>query len=115
MLNHSRLLECAQRHPRRAATAVILTLTLAGLSGLLALPREQPRASHLMPTRLIEQRQREIVVYITRTGQKFHTQRCDYLRASKFETSLYDALKRGYEACSACRARRVLRETEEGD
>ncbi len=44
-----------------------------------------------------------VTVYITRTGEKYHTGGCQYLRKSKIAISLSDAKARGYDACSRCR------------
>ncbi len=41
-------------------------------------------------------------VYITRTGTKYHDAYCRYLRQSKIEIKLKDAIARGYDACSVC-------------
>ncbi|HMG88832.1 MAG TPA: hypothetical protein VK589_02195 [Chryseolinea sp.] len=43
------------------------------------------------------------VVYITRTGEKYHTSTCQYLRQSKIEIELAKAKERGYSACSVCK------------
>lgn len=43
------------------------------------------------------------VVYITRTGECYHTGECRFLQKSKIETTLADALARGYRACKVCR------------
>lgn len=42
------------------------------------------------------------VVYITRTGKKYHIEGCNYLKGSKIPISLEDACKRGYAPCSRC-------------
>ncbi len=42
-------------------------------------------------------------VYITNTGDKFHTGSCRYLRESKIPISRSDAVDRGYTACKVCR------------
>ncbi len=42
-------------------------------------------------------------VYITRTGKKYHRGTCRYLRRSKIEISLLDAVERGYTPCSVCK------------
>lgn len=44
-----------------------------------------------------------IVVYITRTGRKYHLGHCSYLRSSKIPVTLREAKKRGCTACSRCR------------
>ena len=45
----------------------------------------------------------DTVVYITRTGAKYHTGNCSYLRQSKIEITLGDAVQRGYDPCSRCK------------
>ena len=42
------------------------------------------------------------VVYITKTGEKYHTSGCSYLKKSKIEISLENAVARGYTPCSRC-------------
>jgi uncharacterized membrane protein len=44
----------------------------------------------------------DTVVYITRTGAKYHRGSCSYLRQSKIETTLGSAVSRGYGYCSRC-------------
>ena len=41
-------------------------------------------------------------VYVTKTGEKYHSDNCTYLSKSKIEISLSDALAKGYTACSKC-------------
>lgn len=41
-------------------------------------------------------------VYITKTGEKYHTSTCRYLWNSKIKISLSSAKARGYTACSVC-------------
>ena len=41
-------------------------------------------------------------VYITKTGQKYHTVDCRYLSHSKIAISLKEAIQNGYDACSVC-------------
>ncbi len=43
-------------------------------------------------------------VYITKTGSKYHTATCSYLKSSKIPISLSEAAKRGYTPCSRCNA-----------
>ena len=43
------------------------------------------------------------IVYITRTGSKYHKGTCSYLRQSKIEITLSDAVDRGYTPCSRCK------------
>lgn len=42
-------------------------------------------------------------VYTTKTGEKYHTENCRYLKYSKKEINLQDAIDRGYQACSVCK------------
>lgn len=42
------------------------------------------------------------VVYITKTGEKYHTIHCRYLSKSCYEISLSDAIDKGYSPCSVC-------------
>ena len=41
-------------------------------------------------------------VYVTRTGEKYHSNGCQYLRKSQIAISLQDAVYSGYDACSRC-------------
>lgn len=42
-------------------------------------------------------------VYVTKTGEKYHTDSCRYLKYSKIEIELDDAKNLGYEACLVCK------------
>jgi len=44
----------------------------------------------------------ETIVYVTKTGRKYHRGSCGYLRRSKIPISLNDAKSRGYTPCSRC-------------
>jgi hypothetical protein len=43
-----------------------------------------------------------ITVYITRTGEKYHRNGCQYLRQSQISISLSSAKAQGYTPCSKC-------------
>jgi methylphosphotriester-DNA--protein-cysteine methyltransferase len=45
----------------------------------------------------------DIIVYITNTGKKYHTERCASVRNSKIAVSLGEAISRGYEHCKRCK------------
>ncbi len=45
----------------------------------------------------------DTVVYITKTGECYHSGGCSSLRKSKIETTLQSAIDRGYRACSKCK------------
>lgn len=44
----------------------------------------------------------DTTVYVTKTGKKYHTATCQYLKQSKIPMKLKDAKKR-YTACSRCK------------
>jgi len=44
-----------------------------------------------------------MTVYITKTGEKYHRDGCQYLAKSKIAISLDDAKARGYGPCSKCK------------
>lgn len=46
----------------------------------------------------------DTIVYITKSGDKYHNENCKYLRTSKISISLSDAIARGYTPCSECSA-----------
>lgn len=43
------------------------------------------------------------VVYVTKTGEKYHTKSCRYLKYSSIEITLDKAKDRGYTPCSVCK------------
>ena len=45
----------------------------------------------------------EIIVYITKTGKKYHRWGCRYLRKSCIPISLTEAKRRGYTPCKICK------------
>jgi hypothetical protein len=47
--------------------------------------------------------QQTTMVYITRTGSKYHQEGCRHLRSSKYALTLDEALEEGYEACKVCK------------
>jgi hypothetical protein len=46
--------------------------------------------------------QKEVTVYITRTGGKYHSEYCSYLRKSSIPIGKRDAMSQGNGACSRC-------------
>jgi len=42
-------------------------------------------------------------VYTTKTGEKYHTNNCRYLKYSKKEITLKKAKELGYQACKVCK------------
>ena len=44
----------------------------------------------------------EVIVYVTKTGEKYHSDGCQYLSRSRIPISLEDAKASGYTPCSKC-------------
>jgi methylphosphotriester-DNA--protein-cysteine methyltransferase len=44
----------------------------------------------------------DTVVYITKSGEKYHTENCSSLRNSKTAITLEEAVLQGYEPCQRC-------------
>lgn len=53
----------------------------------------------------------DIIVYRTYTGECYHKESCSYLRSSKIEITLADAVSRGLRPCSRCNPPRYTAET----
>ena len=45
----------------------------------------------------------EKVVYIAKTGKKYHLENCRTLRGEKEAIDLNEAIKNGYEVCKICK------------
>jgi len=45
---------------------------------------------------------KECIVYVTRTGTKYHQGGCRYLRSSKIPMTKSKAVKAGYTPCKRC-------------
>ena len=54
----------------------------------------------LIPIALVGQ---ESIVYVTKTGTKYHKDGCSYLSKSKIEINLTDAISKSYGPCSKCK------------
>ncbi|WP_221417964.1 hypothetical protein [Fulvivirga kasyanovii] len=52
------------------------------------------------------------VVYITKTGSKYHEETCRYLSHSKYPIALIDAKERGYEPCKVCKPTTTVTQKE---
>jgi hypothetical protein len=46
---------------------------------------------------------KDTIVYVTQTGEKYHTEQCSSLRNSKIPISLGEAVTKGYEPCQLCK------------
>ena len=78
---------------RRAITLILVFLALLAVPA--TLPSQPPALQQQTETK-------EITVYITRTGKKYHTATCRYLSRSKIPIALKDAKANGYTPCSVC-------------
>ena len=45
----------------------------------------------------------DTIVYITKTGEKYHTGQCSSLKKTKIPISLGEAVAKGYEPCQRCK------------
>lgn len=61
-----------------------------------------PLLTWLMVSCCSQKDQKEMVIYITNEGNRYHESDCRYLGKSALAISLKEALKKGYEPCSEC-------------
>jgi hypothetical protein len=47
-------------------------------------------------------------VYTTKSGEKYHTDSCQYLKTSKKEIDLQKAIELGYTACKVCKPSSII-------
>ncbi len=59
-------------------------------------------AGVFVPTQTVNAASGDAVVYITKTGKKYHADGCASLSKSKIQTTLSDAVSKGLESCSKC-------------
>jgi len=45
----------------------------------------------------------DTIVYVTKTGEKYHTEKCSSVRNSKIDITLEEAVSKGYEPCKICK------------
>jgi hypothetical protein len=67
--------------------------------GALFAPLEQLRVTSVAAAKSERQ---ECVVYVTRTGARYHMGGCRYLRRSRIPMTKPDAQKAGYTPCRVC-------------
>lgn len=65
------------------------------LSGFVSVAESQPLVEAVAP--------KEQVVYITKTGKKYHKSSCHHLKKSKIEIKKLKAKELGYTACAVCK------------
>ncbi len=68
------------------------------LMPILAMPVQAKHRSKTSDSASVEN-----VVYITKTGHKFHQAWCRYLKYSRTEIDRAEAIRLGYSACKVCR------------
>jgi hypothetical protein len=81
---------------RRFKLTRLVLIALLALSPALATARGVVRGARR------RQATGEEIVYITRTGKKYHLKNCRTLRNPKIPVKLKDAVKDGYEPCKIC-------------
>lgn len=54
------------------------------------------------PTNLASYYANEDIVYVTKSGSKYHKENCSFLKSSKIMISLEQAVKEGKKPCSKC-------------
>ena len=80
----------------------ILLLTLfIGLSSLAPSYSQDIEKPKKAKQKSVKVQPKEQIVYVTRTGAKYHTESCRYLRKSKIPMNLSDA-KASYDPCKVC-------------
>ena len=66
-------------------------------------PSGDPSAARRSPTSRPSEQSRDVVVYVTQTGKKYHRKGCAHLRKSSIPMRLSEAKRRGYTPCSHCK------------
>ena len=76
-------------------TFLVLALFLFASVSAIASPNTTPLVSG------------DTIVYVTRTGSKYHRDGCSSLSRSKIEITLKEAVEEGYEPCKRCKPPRL--------
>lgn len=66
-------------------------------------PSGETPTARRSPTSRPSEQPRDVIVYVTRTGEKYHCQGCAHLRKSSIPLSLAEAKRKGYTPCSHCK------------
>ncbi len=66
-------------------------------------PQTTPTQTPTIATRTTPTPTKTDIVYITRTGEKYHRAGCRYLSKSQIPIERSQAISRGYTPCSVCR------------
>lgn len=86
-------------HKESIDTSVISVETTAEQTQATTVETEEPEETTQKPT---ETEKKEVTVYITDSGEKYHKDGCSSLSKSKHPISLDEAKSRGYEPCKKC-------------
>lgn len=62
----------------------------------------QPTSPPTIKSEPQQTEKKEVIVYITKTGEKYHQDGCRYLSKSRIPINLSDAKSQGYTPCSVC-------------
>jgi hypothetical protein len=81
----------------RRLLACLVVVVGVSLSLPVAIPLDRTQTLHAA------QNAATITVYITKTGEKYHRDGCQYLSRSKIATTLKEALARGFGPCKVCK------------
>lgn len=73
------------------------------LMAVLCISYSQPTLNQSAFAQSKKQVPKEVTVYITRTGAKYHQSYCSYLRRSSIPIGKKQAIAEGYTACSRCK------------
>jgi len=79
----------------KAVRCLVLCAVLAFPSAIAGPPSHASRAYQAAS-------RQECVVYITRTGDRYHVDDCRYLRRSRIPVEKKEAIKAGYTPCKVC-------------
>jgi len=66
-------------------------------------PSGDTSAALRSPTSRPSEQSRDVIVYVTQTGKKYHRKGCAHLRKSSIPMRLSEAKRRGYTPCSHCK------------
>jgi len=66
-------------------------------------PSGDTSAARRSPASRTSEESKDVVVYVTRTGEKYHCKGCAHLRKSSIPLSLAEAKRKGYTPCSHCK------------
>ncbi len=87
---------------KRWLCAIVLVFTLAASVVQQPAAAQLTQGSELKSASPDSVSRKECVVYVTRTGKRYHREGCSSLSRSKIPLSREAAIKRGYTPCRRC-------------